>query len=48
MEYNVETAYYEEPTIKTLGVAINYKVLWNGYKVKPTKPLCPCRNHVVK
>ena len=32
----------------TLGAAINRKVLWSGYKVRPTEPLCPSRNSDVK
>ena len=47
-KYNGQTTYCEEKTIKTLGAVINHKVLWSGYKVRPTEPLCPSRNYVVK
>ena len=47
-EYNGQTAYYEEETIKTLGIVINHRVLWSKYKVRPTEPLCPSGDHVVK
>ena len=38
---NYHTAYCEEESITTLGVAINRRVLWSGYKVRPTEPLGP-------
>ena len=38
-ECNHHTAYCEEESITTLGAAINRRVLWSGYKVRPTKPL---------
>ena len=44
----VQTAYCEEESIKTLGAAINHRVLWRGYKVRPTEPLCPSRDAVMK
>ena len=40
-ECNHHTAYYEEEAITTLGAAINCRVLWSGYKVRPTEPLGP-------
>ena len=40
-ECNHHTAYCEEESITTLGAAINCRVLWSGYKVRPTKPLGP-------
>ena len=40
-ECNHHTAYCEEEAITTLGAAINRKVLWSGYKVRPTEPLGP-------
>ena len=40
-ECNHQIAYYEEESITTLGAAINRKVLWSGYKVRPTEPLGP-------
>ena len=38
---NHHTAYCEEESITTLGAAINRRVLWSGYKVRPTEPLGP-------
>ena len=32
----------------TLGTAINHRVLWSAYKVKPTEPLCPSGDAAVK
>ena len=32
----------------TLGAAINHRVLWSGYKVRPTEPLCPSGDAAVK
>ena len=42
------TVYSKEESMKTLGAAINRRVLWSGYKVKPTEPLCPSRDSDVK
>ena len=47
-EYNGQTAYCEEESITTLGAAINRRVFWSGYKVRPTEPLCPSRDAIVK
>ena len=47
-EYNGQTAYCEEESITTLGAAINHRVLWSGYKIRLTEPLCPSRDVVVK
>ena len=47
-EYNDQTTYCEEESITTLGAAINHRVLWSGYKVRLTEPLCPSRDVVVK
>ena len=47
-EYNGQTAYCKEESITTLDVAINHKVLWSRYKVRPTEPLCPSHDAVVK
>ena len=40
-ECNHHTAYCEEEAITTLGAAINRRVLWSGYKVRPMEPLGP-------
>ena len=47
-KYNSQIAYYEEETITTLGAAINRRVLWSGYKLRPTEPLGPFLDAVVK
>ena len=47
-ECNHHTAYCEEESITTLGAAINRRVLWSGYKVKPTEPLGPPLSSDVK
>ena len=47
-EYNGQTTYYKEETITTLVAAINRRVLWSGYKVRPTEPLGPLVDAVVK
>ena len=43
-----ENAYCEQEFITTLGAAINHRVLWSGYKVRLTKPLCPSLHSDVK
>ena len=43
-----DAAYCEEESMTTLGVAINHRVLWSAYKVRPTEPLCPSVVAVVK
>ena len=40
-ECNHHIAYCEEESITTLGAAINRRVLWSGYKVRPTESLGP-------
>ena len=40
-ECNHHTAYCEEEAITTLGTTTNRRVLWSGYKVRPTEPLGP-------
>ena len=40
-ECNHHTAYCEKESITTLGAAINRRILWSGYKVRPTEPLGP-------
>ena len=37
-ECNHHTAYYEKESITTLSAAINRRVLWSRYKVRPTEP----------
>ena len=43
-----DAAYYEEESMTTLSAAINHRVLWSVYKVRPTEPLCPSVVAVVK
>ena len=47
-KYNDQTTYCEEESITTLGAAINHRVLWSRYKVRPIEPLCPSRDAIVK
>ena len=47
-ECNHHIAYYEEESITTLGTAINRRVLWSEYKVRPTEPLDPSLGADVK
>ena len=43
-----QAAYSEEESMTTLGAAINHRVLWSAYKVRPTEPLCPSSNAAMK
>ena len=43
-----QIAYCKEESITTLGAAINHRVLRSWYKVRPTEPLCPSCDAVVK
>ena len=47
-KYEGQIAYCEEESMTTLGAAINHRVLWSAYKVRPTERLCPSRDPVVK
>ena len=47
-ECNHHIAYYEDEAITTLGAAINRRVLWSGYKVRPTEPMGPPLDSDVK
>ena len=47
-ECNHHTANCEEESITTLGAAINRRVPWSGYKVRPTEPLGPLVSTDVK
>ena len=47
-EFQGQNAYCEEESMTTLGAAINRRVLWSGYKVRPMEPLCPSRDSDVK
>ena len=47
-ECNHHTAYCEDEAITTLGAAINRRVLWSGYKVRPTEPQGPPLDSDVK
>ena len=43
-----QNAYCKEESMTTLGAAINRRVLWSGYKVRPTERLCPSLHSDVK
>ena len=47
-ECNHHIVYCEDEAITTLGAAINRRVLWSGYKVRPTEPLGPPLDSDVK
>ena len=47
-ECNHHIAYCEDEAITTLGAAINRRVLWSGYKVRPAEPLGPPLDSDVK
>ena len=47
-EYREQIAYCEESALDTLGAAINHRILWNGYKVRPSEPLIPSPDNIVK
>ena len=47
-ECHGQAAYCEEESMTTLGAAINHRVLWSAYKIRPTEPLCPSGDAVVK
>ena len=47
-ECNHHTVYCEEESITTLDAAINRRVLWSGYKVRPTELLGPPLSSDVK
>ena len=40
--------YCEESTVDTLGAGTNHRILWSGYKVRPTEPLIPSPDNIVK
>ena len=48
LEFREHIAYCEEATVNTLGATTNHRILWSGYKVRPTKPLYPPSDHIVK
>ena len=43
-----DATYCKEESMTTLGAAINHRVLWSAYKVRPMGPLCPSVVVVVK
>ena len=47
-ECQCQATYCEEESMTTLGVAINHRVLWSAYKVRPTEPLCPSGDAAMK
>ena len=47
-EYREQIAYCKESVVDILGAAINHRILWSGYKVKPTEPLIPSPHNIVK
>ena len=47
-KYREQITYCEESAIYKLGAAINHKILWSGYKVRPMEPLIPSPHNIVK
>ena len=47
-DYADQTAYCEDSKVHKLGAAINHRILWSGYKVRPTEPLIPPPDNIVK
>ena len=47
-DYVDHTAYCEDFEVHKLGAAINHRILWSGYKVRPTEPLIPPPHNIVK
>ena len=47
-EYREQIAYCDESTVDKLGAAINHRILWSGYKVRPIEPLIPSLRNIVK
>ena len=47
-DYADQTAYCKDSEVHKLGAAINHRILWSGYKVRPTKPLIPPPDNIVK
>ena len=47
-EYREQLVYCEESAFDKLGAAINHRILWSGYKVRPTEPLIPSLHNIVK
>ena len=47
-DYKDHTTYYEDSEVHKFGAAINHRILWSGYKVRPTEPLIPPPGNIVK
>ena len=47
-DYADQTTYCEDFEVDKLGAAINHRILWSGYKVRPTEPLIPPPDNIVK
>ena len=47
-EYREQIVYCEELVLDTLGVAINHRILWSGYKIRPIEPLIPFLDNIMK
>ena len=47
-KYREQIVYCKESIVDKLGAAINHRILWSEYKVRPTKPLIPSLRNIVK
>ena len=47
-ENREQIAYCKESAVDKLGASINHRILWSGYKVRPTEPLIPSLHDIVK
>ena len=47
-DYAEQTAYCKDSEVDKLGAAINHRILWSGYKVRPKEPLIPPPDKIVK
>ena len=47
-KYREQITYCEESIVDTLGADINHRILWNGYEVRPTEPLIPSPDNIMK
>ena len=48
IEYREQIVYCKESVVEKLGASINHRILWSGYKVRPTEPLIPSSYNIVK
>ena len=47
-KYRDQIAYCKDSVVDTLSAAINHRILWSGFKIRPTEPLIPSPNNIIK